>query len=224
MTFSIVARCRDTGMFGAAVSSSSPAVGARCPYVRAGVGAAMSQNVTDPTIGPFLLDKLASGYSASTAIELAMEHTTHPAYRQFYAIGPSGEPAIFSGTNSLGIWNDAKGTDSLAAGNLLATKLVPAAMVEAFEISDGTLGDRLLSALKAALKEGGEAGPVHSSALLLSDKCVWPIADLRCDWTLGCPIDELSAAWQEYKPQMHDYVTRALDPSSAPSYGVLGNE
>ncbi|GIR51209.1 MAG: hypothetical protein CM15mP60_2700 [Alphaproteobacteria bacterium] len=52
MTFSIVARCAKTGQFGMAVASSSPAVAARCAYARAGVGAAASQNVTDPRLGP----------------------------------------------------------------------------------------------------------------------------------------------------------------------------
>ncbi|RVC66397.1 DUF1028 domain-containing protein, partial [Mesorhizobium sp. M2A.F.Ca.ET.046.02.1.1] len=56
MTFSIVARCRRTGMFGVAVSSSSPAVAARCAYAQAGVGAVASQNVTDPTLGPKALE------------------------------------------------------------------------------------------------------------------------------------------------------------------------
>jgi uncharacterized Ntn-hydrolase superfamily protein len=56
MTFSLVARCRETGMFGVAVTSSSPAVAARCAYARAGVGAVASQNVTDPSLGPLALD------------------------------------------------------------------------------------------------------------------------------------------------------------------------
>ncbi|MEY5037786.1 MAG: hypothetical protein RL472_892, partial [Pseudomonadota bacterium] len=52
MTFSLVARCAETGMFGVAISSSSPAVAARCAYARAGVGAVASQNITDPRLGP----------------------------------------------------------------------------------------------------------------------------------------------------------------------------
>ncbi|MGA1275753.1 MAG: DUF1028 domain-containing protein, partial [Gemmobacter sp.] len=59
MTFSLVARCAETGRFGMVVSSSSPAVAARCAHARAGVGAAASQNVTDPTLGPRLLDLMA---------------------------------------------------------------------------------------------------------------------------------------------------------------------
>ena len=63
MTFSLVARCEDTGMFGVAVSSSSPAVAARCAYARAGVGGVASQNITDPTLGPRALDMMLAAYA-----------------------------------------------------------------------------------------------------------------------------------------------------------------
>lgn len=61
MTFSLVARCAETGMFGVAISSSSPAVAARCSFARAGVGAVASQNVTDPSLGPLALDLMEQG-------------------------------------------------------------------------------------------------------------------------------------------------------------------
>ena len=65
MTFSIVARCAVTGQFGMAISSSSPAVAARCCHVRAGVGAVASQNITDPALGPLVLDRLQAGGTAA---------------------------------------------------------------------------------------------------------------------------------------------------------------
>ena len=52
MTFSLIARCARTDQFGMVISSSSPAVAARCAHVRAGVGVVASQNVTDPALGP----------------------------------------------------------------------------------------------------------------------------------------------------------------------------
>ena len=69
MTFSIAARCAETGMFGLAVSSSSPAVAARCAFARAGVGAVASQNITDPALGERCLDLMAAGSSARLAID-----------------------------------------------------------------------------------------------------------------------------------------------------------
>jgi len=68
MTFSIIARCPATGQFGAAVASSSPAVAARCVRGRKGLGAAASQNITDPDLGPLALDLLAQGLSPEDAL------------------------------------------------------------------------------------------------------------------------------------------------------------
>ena len=68
MTFSLVARCAETGMFGLAISSSSPAVAARCSFARASIGAVASQNVTDPTLGPLALDLMEGGLSAPETI------------------------------------------------------------------------------------------------------------------------------------------------------------
>ena len=224
MTFSIVARCADTGMFGMAVSSSSPAVAARCAYARAGVGAVASQNVTDPTLGPKALDLMERGASAAEAVAIIARTAPHVAYRQVLAIDRDGGTAIHSGPNSLGIFTDARGRDCACGGNLLANDGVPAAMASAFEASTGHLGDRLITTMQAALEAGGEAGPVHSAGMLLVREVAWPVADLRCDWTEDCPIAAIAAAWQVYKPQMDAYVTRALNPTEAPSYGVPGDE
>lgn len=223
MTFSLVARCAETGMFGIAISSSSPAVAARCVFTRAGVGAVASQNVTDPRLGPLALDAMAAGQSAGAAIAEMRTRVEHLDYRQVLAIDSHGETAIHSGRNALGIWSEATGQDVVSAGNLLAHADVPAAIVAAFEAATGPLGDRLIAALRAGLAAGGEAGPVHSAGLQLCDKVPWPVADLRCDWTDDCPIDALTRAWEVYAPQMEAYVQRALDPAAAPSYGVPGD-
>ena len=224
MTFSLVARCAKTGMFGVAISSSSPAVAARCSYTRAGVGAVATQNITDPSLGPFTLELMQSGMSAEQAIAEVKSRGQFMEFRQVLAIDVNGQTALHSGPKSLGIWTDASGVDVVSAGNLLANENVPSAIVNAFEAADGHLGDRLITAMKAGLLAGGEAGPVHSAGLQLCDKVGWPVADLRCDWTENCPIENISNAWEIYKPQMDAYVQRALDPREAPSYGVPGDE
>lgn len=224
MTFSLVARCAQTGMFGIAISSSSPAVAARCAYTRAGVGAVASQNITDPRLGPFALDLMQGGMSAGEAIAGVKDQAQFPEYRQVLAIDKDGRTAIHSGPNSLGIWTEAQGQDVVSAGNLLAHDGVPQAIVDGFEASRGHLGDRLIAAMRAGLAAGGEAGPVHSAGMQICDAVSWPAADLRCDWTEDCPIEAIATAWDVYKPQMADYVKRALDPTAAPSYGVPGDE
>ncbi|MFZ0096889.1 MAG: DUF1028 domain-containing protein [Gemmobacter sp.] len=224
MTFSLIARCARTGQFGMVVSSSSPAVAARCAHVRAGVGAVASQNVTDPELGPLILDALGRGAAAQGALAEVCRNRPYLDYRQLMVVDPEGRTAIHSGAMALGIWAEAQGRDCAAGGNLLASAGVPAAMVAAFEAAAGHLGDRLLASLRAGLEAGGEAGPVHSAGLKIAGRLSWPLADLRCDWTEGCPIAAIETAWQVYKPQMDAYVQRALDPTAAPSYGVPGDE
>ncbi len=224
MTFSLVARCAKTGMFGVAICSSSPAVAARCAYTRAGVGAVASQNITDPRLGAAALDLMQSGLSAPDAVARVRDQAQFMDYRQVLAIDSAGQTAIHSGPRSLGIWTDVAGRDVISAGNLLANDQVPHAIVTAFEESVGHLGDRLVAAMRAGLAAGGEAGPVHSAGMQICDKVSWPVVDLRCDWTDACPIEAVATAWVIYKPQLDAYIQRALDPSVAPSYGVPGDE
>jgi len=211
-------------MFGVAISSSSPAVAARCAYARAGVGAVASQNVTDPTLGPLALDLMQGGMTAAEAIAGVRDLGTFIEYRQVLAVDKTGGTAIHSGPNSLGIWTQAQGTNVASGGNLLANETVPQAIVDSFLDSAGHLGDRLIAAMRAGLAAGGEAGPLHSAGMMLVDKVAWPAADLRCDWTEDCPIDAVAKAWDVYKPQLVAYIQRAIDPRVAPSYGVPGDE
>ncbi len=212
-------------MLGAVVSSSSPAVGARCAWARAGVGAAGTQNVTDPTLGNALLDRVAAGDASEDALSAVIAAAAHAEYRQLTVVDVAGRSAAFSGAQTLGLHETHTARNSAAAGNLLADVGVPAAMADAFAAEPGLqLGDRLVAALRAGRDAGGEEGPVHSAGLLVVDAVPWPVTDLRVDWTDGDPIEELRRLWRLWRPQAEDYVTRALDPRSAPRYGVPGNE
>jgi uncharacterized Ntn-hydrolase superfamily protein len=226
MTFSLAGRCERTGQFGVVVSSSSPAVAARCAFARAGVGAGCSQNVTDPRLGRLLLDKLEAGQFAAEAMEQVTTGEPLIGYRQLTAIDRWGSTAAISGEGTLGTHAVAEGTDCVAAGNLLADRGVPAAMVAAFAGSAGGgrhLGERLVAAMRAGLAAGGEEGPVRSAGLLVVREVAWPVADLRVDWS-DDPIGDLERLWALWEPQLDAYVARALDPGAAPSYGVPGDE
>jgi uncharacterized Ntn-hydrolase superfamily protein len=223
MTFSLIARCPRSGQFGMAISSSSPAVAARCIHLRSGVGAVASQNVTDPGLGPLILDRLETGLSANQALASVTERQPHIDFRQLLVIDTEGRTAVHSGREVLGLWGEAQGQDCAAGGNLLASEAVPSAMIAAFETATGDLAERLLQALEAGRAAGGEAGPVHSAGLKVVDRLSWPIVDLRIDWAED-PITMLRTAWDVYAPQIEAYVQRALDPTQAPSYGVPGDE
>jgi uncharacterized Ntn-hydrolase superfamily protein len=222
MTFSIAARCPQTRMFGVAIASSSPAVAARCAHARAGVGAVATQNITDPSLGPKILERVAGGSSAAEALGQTLHMTPFAAYRQLLVVAAQGPPAMHSGDKALGIVATAAGANCAAAGNLLDNAQVPAAMVSAFEASSGHCGLRLLQALHAGAAHGGEAGPIHSAGLLVVHEVSWPIIDLRVDWH-DKPVDALGRLWDVYEPQIEDYVRRALDPAAAPAFGVPGD-
>ncbi len=215
MTFSIVARCARTGQIGTAVTSSSIAVAARCAWLRSGVGAVMTQNITDPALGPVLLDRLAAGEAPQAALDEVVRTTAAITYRQLTVIDMAGQTARYSGDMTLGV-------NASAAGE----NCVPAAMVATFTGSDASLplAERLMLSLEAGMFAGGEAGPVHSAGLKVCGDPVWPIVDLRADWAEDEGVTALRSLWNAYEPQMQDYITRAGDPASAPAYGVPGDD
>jgi uncharacterized Ntn-hydrolase superfamily protein len=226
MTFSIAARCPDTGMFGTVVTSSSICVASRCAFVQTGVGAAQSQNITDPELGPLLLELCADGLDARAALNKVVDTTENIQWRQLGVIDMNGNTASFSGSQTLGVHAQAEGRDCVALGNMLADTEVPRTMVDAFEQSSGGLAERLLLAIEAGLAAGGEAGPIHSAGLLVVADASWPVVNLRVDWDdqPDDAIKQLRSIWDNYAPQMQAYIIRAKDPANSESYGVPGNE
>lgn len=224
MTFSIAARCSRSGMFGIAVSSSSICVASRCGvWARAGAGVVATQNVTDPRLGAIGLDLLARGHGARSAIAQMAASNAHPEHRQITVVDQDGGTAHFSGAKTLGLNRVVEGRGCVAAGNILSSDTVPAKMVEALEAApDSHLAERLLAGLEAGLAAGGEEGEVRSAGLYVVHRHVFPIVDLRVDWH-EAPIVELRRIWRLFEPEMEAYITRTLDPDSAPSYGVPGD-
>ncbi|HRA46586.1 MAG TPA: DUF1028 domain-containing protein [Thermomicrobiales bacterium] len=223
MTFSIAGRCARTGRFGIAVSSSSPAVAARCAHARAGAGAVASQNITDPALGPKLLAALAAGERAEEAMKTAVRDAPFIEYRQVTVVDRTGGTAFHNGAHVLGTNKVVQIQDAIAAGNLLSSPTVPDAMVAAFAADPNLdIGDRLVAAMQAGLVAGGEEGPVHSAGMVIVDQVAWPVTDLRVDWSED-PIGQLAALWRLWRPQEAAYLQRVLDPTIAPSYGVPGD-
>jgi uncharacterized Ntn-hydrolase superfamily protein len=181
-----------------------------------------TQNVTDPSLAPQVLDLMELGRSATDALNEVIARAPFAEYRQLAVIDAAGRTASYSGARTLGRHAGSGGKDCLAAGNLLADVKVTTAMVQAFEQRpQNHLADRLLDGLRAGAAAGGEEGPVHSCGLLVVDKVTWPVTDLRVDWHDG-PITELARLWAVWRPQEAAYVQRALDPTAAPDYGVPG--
>lgn len=223
MTFSMAVLDRGTGALGMVIASSSPAVAARCLNIRPGLGAAASQNVTDPRLGGRLLDRLAAGDDARTALDMVVDGHELRGYRQLTVLDAAGRTAAFSGAGALGIHHHLAGDGAVAAGNMLAGPETITELVRGYESSAAAeLERRLLDGLAAALAAGGEAGPIHAAGLLVYRDVDWPETNLRVDWQED-PFTGLAELWTLWEPQRDDYVRRALDPSVAPSFGVPGD-
>ena len=218
MTFALAARCPRTGMIGAAVTTSSLAVGSRCVFARAGIGAVLTQHRTDPRLGPQGLDLLAEGKSAQEAIDALVASTPHHGWRQLAIVDNAGRTAHFSGKLITSVHGGATGDGVVAVGNLLKSEDIPAAMLRAFARGpERPLAQRLVGALAAGLAAGGENEPVRSAALLVVHEESFPYVDLRVDDD-AAPIERLAALWRAYAPEADDFVQRAIAPGEAPGF------
>lgn len=226
MTFSLLLHDPATGEFGAAISSSSPAVAARCLTLADGVGGVNSQNITDPRLGPAIVAEMAAGASAQAALDavVAASDPETIAYRQLLVIDAGGETAAHSGTEALGIFGARTERNAVAGGNMLASLDVLDAFVETALTATGRIEERLYAGFRAAMAAGGEAGPVHSAGLAVVGDAGWRVTDLRVDWAEDDPIGELGRLLDLWMPQREDYITRGLAPAASPSYGVPGDD
>ena len=216
MTFSLVGMCRRTGMFGAAVTTSSMGVGSRCPFARAGVGAVLTQHRTDPTLGPRGLDLLEAGRSAQETVEALVDGNPTIGWRQLAVIDRTGATAFFHGDRIVSIHNAAQGASSCAIGNIVHNDGVPRAMVDAFEAApDAHLAERLVCGLEAGEAAGGELKQVKSAALLVVHEHSFPLVDLRVEFDRN-PLVELRFLWEVYHPKVDYYVQRVIDPDAVP--------
>lgn len=217
MTFSMVGRCARTGMLGAIVTTSSIAVGSRCAFASAGLGAALTQHTTDPRLGPLMLEQLRRNYTVEQAIGAAVGGTPHSDVRQLAVIDAQGRTASYSGASVKPERADAHGRDCVALANIVRSQRIPSAMVQAFEMNPAApLAARLIDALAAGDAAGGEFKPLVSAGLIVAYRETFPYVDLRVDSDAD-PIGTLRRLWREYEPLADMFVARALHPD-----GVTG--
>lgn len=223
-TYSVAGRCASTGALGAVVTSSSPAVGARCAWVKTGVGVVLTQNVTDPRLATVGISTLEQGFGAQHAVRVMKVASPFPEHRQLAAVDAGGESGVFTGEKALGVSGEFCSRDVACIGNLLSDPEIPEAMGRRFaEQGNLPLVERLLSAIGVGFGLGGELDQERSIALLVHTDAPFAYADLRVDYSED-PLGDLKRLWEIYGPQAADYKTRALSPELAPSYGVKGDE
>lgn len=216
MTFSIMARDPATGMFGIAIATSSIAVGNRCPWVRAGVGAVTTQSRSDIRLGSRGLDLLESGLTAQATVDRLVAESEFPEKRQIAVIDRTGSTASYCGPKIATVNSAWSGEDCVATGNGLDNPDVPRRMIEYFLGARETgFIARLLGGIEAGIAAGGEWGPVKAAALLVADRQPWPLVDLRVDYE-DEPEKKLRKLWDLYEPQLDHFVTQVLRPNDIP--------
>lgn len=212
MTYSVVARCAQTGRLGVGVATASVAVGARCPFATAGLGAVVTQNRTHPLIGPRALSLLEAGVTGDAAARQAAETFEFPEWRQVALVDATGRIGTYHGARCSGIHAEARGESVVALGNLLTSAQVPAAALAGYQTAVGTLEQRLLAGLAAGLAAGGEIKPLRSAALVVVDRDAFPYTHLRVDAD-DHPLRKLDELWQEWQPLAATCRRWALDPT-----------
>jgi uncharacterized Ntn-hydrolase superfamily protein len=182
-------------------------------FAQARLAVVATQHRTDPRLGPALLDELRAGRTASEAVSAVADATPHRGWRQLGALDAGGRSAAYSGERLWPIGAELAGENCLVLGNVLSNERVAPAMISAFASGPPELADRLLAALRAGERAGGEVGELRSAALLVVERESFALIDLRVDDDPD-PLGRLDAGWEVYRPLMRVFVARALDPDN----------
>jgi uncharacterized Ntn-hydrolase superfamily protein len=206
MTWSIVAHDPNTGAFAVAVTTCAFAVGASCPFVRAGVGAVSTQSMTNRYLGPAVLDGLARGLSPAAAIEGALVGDDGKGLRQIHAVDRHGRSAAFTGANCVEWCGEITSTGASFAGNMLAGPAVLADTYAAYVMEpDLPLPARLLAALDAGEAAGGDRRGRQSAALVMVTTEDFPDLSIRVD-DHRQPLDELRRLYEIWQAERAPYL------------------
>jgi uncharacterized Ntn-hydrolase superfamily protein len=166
-TFSIVACDTLRGEWGVAVASRFLAVGSVVPWARAGVGAIATQAVANTDFGPLALESLQKGYTAIETLDRLIDGDPQRATRQVGVVDAGGASATFTGERCESWAGGLHGPGFAIQGNILGGPDVADAMAKAFQITEGSLPERLLAALVAGEAAGGDRRGKQSAALLV---------------------------------------------------------
>jgi uncharacterized Ntn-hydrolase superfamily protein len=219
MTFTVVARDKSSGLLGIAQSTNPLSVGARCPFIRANVGAVSTQAYTDPGLGPLAIELLALGHSPQKVLHEIGESDPGFAYRQIGIVDRHGRAAVHTGEQAKVHKGALIGEGYLVMGNLLASDRVLPDMQRAWLASDGELfEERLMRVITAGRDAGGDAGGHRSACLIVYDTEPYGRTDLRVDFApkrAGEPdaVDLLRRALDHYAPMIPYYKVRPHNPS-----------
>lgn len=216
MTWSIVTHDPATGAFAVAVATKAFAVGASCPYVRAGVGAVSTQSMTNRYLGPAILDAMARGIAPDAAIEGALAGDAGKGLRQVHAVDRYGRTAAWTGQNCVMWCGNMSAPFISVAGNMLAGAAVVADTLAAMQTGQAMkIPERLMAAMEAGEAAGGDRRGRQSAAMKLVTTEDFPDLDLRVD-DHATPLPELRrllAIWRRERAPGLATQPRRADPA-----------
>jgi uncharacterized Ntn-hydrolase superfamily protein len=218
MTWSIIAKDSETGQFGIAVATRFFAVGARVPFVAAGIGAIATQALVNPYYGIDGLKLLREGKSPRDIIESLKATDSGHAHRQLHIMDAGGHIAAHTGESCVDWCGHLQGNDFSIAGNMLAGPGVLDDTAAAYR-SNATLpfARRLIAAVYAGEAAGGDKRGKQSAALLIHGEEEWPALDLRVDDHVD-PLGELDRLEQVSRERWVHF--RQFLPSRANPAGI----
>ncbi len=212
MTFTAVARCPRSGMLGVGIATRAVAVGNRCPIVRPGFGAASVQLIADPRQTQLCGRLLDLGYSATKVLAELEASDPHIVRRQIGIVDSYGNTAAYSGLTNGSFSGHILGRQFVAMGNGVVSEGVVQAIAASMESSEAEdLGDRLMAAIEAGGRAGGQAEGQFSAALLVFDTEPFAHLDLRVDYHADA-IAEMRRVYDYFRPLIPYFRARPYDP------------
>jgi uncharacterized Ntn-hydrolase superfamily protein len=190
MTWSILVRDPATGALGAAVATRFFAVGALCIHVEGRVGALATQALVNPMYAVNGMPQLRAGESPDAVIAALLAADAGRETRQLHILDAGGRIAQHTGAGCIDWCGHVRGADISVAGNMLAGAAVLDATLAAFGAAEGSLAERLMTALEAGEAAGGDKRGKQSAALKIATHDPYPDFDIRAD-DHPAPIAEL---------------------------------
>jgi len=181
MTWSILARDPSTGTFGVAVASRFFAVGAICPFVEGRVGALATQALVNPMYAVHAMPRLRAGDAPDAILAALVSSDPGADQRQFHILDAAGRIAQHTGANCVDWAGHAAAENVSVAGNMLAGEAIVRATLAAYLSASGSMPERLLTALEAGEKAGGDKRGKQSAGLKIASNDPYPDLDIRAD-------------------------------------------
>jgi uncharacterized Ntn-hydrolase superfamily protein len=218
VTWSIVAHDPNSGAFAVAVATKAFAVGASCPFVRAGIGAVSTQSMTNRYLGPAILDAMARGLKPAAAIEGALAGDEGRGLRQVHAVDRNGRTAAWTGANCVEWCGSVSSGGISVAGNMLAGEATVAATLASWQQNrDVPMPDRLMAAMAAGEAAGGDRRGKQSAAMVMVTTEDFPDLNLRVD-DHAEPLQEMRRLLAIWK--VEGVLRNGIAPSKANPSGL----